>query len=241
MDPQALRRWWPLAAVALLLVAIGAAAAFSAPQLSRVPVPESSYEPPRDIAEGASAPPTAPLDIPPGDRGQPLLPGWVVLLVRALCVALVVATVAAVLVALLKGRFRTRPEAPHERPYAAPADTRREVVAAVDAGLEDLSAEDGDPRRAVIACWVRLERAAAAAGVPRRPGDTSTDLVTRLLSGRALTPQVLAGFATVYREARYATHAVDDRMRQQAISALRRLRAELATDPAHAPGPGVAG
>jgi len=31
----------------------------------------------------------------------------------------------------------------------------------------------------------------------------------------------------VYREARYATHAVDDRMRAQARSALQRLRADL--------------
>src|SRR4051794_728183 len=71
--------------------------------------------------------------------------------------------------------------------------------APVAGGWGARSAEASAPRRGVIPCWVGRERAAAAAGVPRQPGDTSTDLVTRLLSGRALTPEVLAGFAGVYR------------------------------------------
>ncbi|WP_408635507.1 DUF4129 domain-containing protein [Phytohabitans suffuscus] len=102
-----------------------------------------------------------------------------------------------------------------------------EVVAALDAGLIDLSDADLDPRRAVIACWLRLEQAAAAAGTPRKATDTSTDLVTRLLGEHNVSGDVLASFADVYREARYATHAVDERMREQARAALQRLRAEL--------------
>jgi hypothetical protein len=39
---------------------------------------------------------------------------------------------------------------------------------------------------------------------------------------------VLDGFAAAYREARYATHVVDEQMRATAINALRQLRAELA-------------
>ena len=109
-----------------------------------------------------------------------------------------------------------------------PTQTAEEVVAALDAGLVDLSDSDADPRKAVIACWVRLEQAAAAAGVERRPGDTPTELVTRLLGAdRPVSADVLAAFAEVYREARYATHTVDERMRTQARSALQRLRTEL--------------
>ncbi|GAB3945699.1 hypothetical protein GCM10027614_37920 [Micromonospora vulcania] len=109
------------------------------------------------------------------------------------------------------------------------------MVAALDAGLLELDDRDTDPRVAVIACWVRLEEAAATAGVPRRPGDTPTDLVTRLLRGdpeagvpAIVSADVLAEFAHVYREARYATHPVDERTRDQARAALRRLRGELA-------------
>jgi hypothetical protein len=111
------------------------------------------------------------------------------------------------------------------RPEARTAD---DLVAALDAGLLDLSDTDRDPRRAVIACWVRLEQAAADAGTPRHPGDTPTDLVGRLLAEQRVDAGVLAAFAEVYREARYATHTVDDRMRGQARTALQRLRADLA-------------
>jgi hypothetical protein len=101
------------------------------------------------------------------------------------------------------------------------------LVAALDAGLEELSDTDRDPRRAVIACWVRLEQAAAAAGTPRNLGDSPTDLVGRLLREQRVDEQALAALLAVYREARYATHTVDDQMRRQARSALERLRADL--------------
>ena len=100
-------------------------------------------------------------------------------------------------------------------------------MAALDAGLEELSDGDRDPRRAVIACWVRLEQAAAAAGTPRHRGDSPTDLVGRLLAEQQVDGRVLAALLAVYREARYATHTVDDQMRAQARSALQRLRADL--------------
>jgi hypothetical protein len=127
----------------------------------------------------------------------------------------------------LSTRFRRR--AIRERPPVRVAQLRaeEEVVKALDAGLLDLDDTDADPRTAVIACWVRLEQAAAAAGTARLPGDTATDLVVRMLAGHALAEEVLTGFADVYRRARYATHAVDASMREQARSALHRLRAEL--------------
>jgi len=100
-------------------------------------------------------------------------------------------------------------------------------VAALDAGLDDLSDADRDPRRAVIACWVRLEQAAAEAGTPRRSGDTSTDLVFRLLRAHQVDRGVLDQFAEIYREARYATHPVEEHMRTQAQAALRQLRGQL--------------
>jgi hypothetical protein len=98
------------------------------------------------------------------------------------------------------------------------------LLAAVDRALAE---DDRDPRRAVIACWVRLAEAAGDAGVPRYPSDTATDLVIRLLRGHQVSEPVLAAFAEAYRRARYATHTVDEQTRTQARSALRRLRAEL--------------
>jgi hypothetical protein len=101
------------------------------------------------------------------------------------------------------------------------------VAAAVEQGLSELDDDDADPRVAVLACWVRLEQAAAAAGTPRQVGDTSTDLVVRLLASHQVSVEILADFAEVYRLARFATRDVDASMRERARAALAQLRNEL--------------
>jgi Domain of unknown function (DUF4129) len=231
MNPHVLRRWWPLAAVATLLAVASLAAAYSAPQLTRVqPAQRQVEEPTRP--PGETPPDRSP---PPVVDGAFEPPSWLSTALLGLCAALVVAAVLSGLAIAARDRRRRRATveragaAPRPRPNAA------EVVAAVEAGLANLDDADADPRRAVIACWVRLEEAAAAAGTPRLASDTSTDLVGRLLADHAVSADVLAGFAAVYRQARYATRTVDDEMRAQARAALRRLRGEL-TAPAAAPG-----
>jgi hypothetical protein len=113
---------------------------------------------------------------------------------------------------------------------AATEQVRRLMSGAVDQGLDVLAKSDADPRSSVIACWSRLEAIATEAGTPRGPGDTSTELVVRLLRAHRVSAEVLADFAAVYRQARFATHVVDDAMRGQAEAALRQLRAEMAAD-----------
>jgi hypothetical protein len=111
-------------------------------------------------------------------------------------------------------------------------DARTSVRGILDAGLADLDDSDQDPRRAIIACWLRLERAATAAGVQRAAADTSSDLADRLVSlGLVVRADVLAGLAELYRQARYAPHEVDRTMRERARAALVELRSELARWP----------
>jgi hypothetical protein len=235
MDLAALRRWWPLAAVLGLLFLTSLAATRSEPQLERIrPEATRAEEPPPLL-------PPEPLETPAGDAGtgaarEPAqgLPDWTD--TAALVVLGIAGLVVIALVAWAIVRDQTRRRARRRR-LRAPAEpeprTADDLVAALDAGLEELSDADRDPRRAVIACWVRLEQAAAAAGTPRHPGDSPTDLVGRLLAEQRVDREVLAALLEVYRQARYATHTVDDHMRVQARSALERLRADL--------GAGVAG
>ncbi|MDG4763835.1 DUF4129 domain-containing protein [Solwaraspora sp. WMMD406] len=233
MDFAALRRLWPLAAVAVLLALTTVAAANSTLPVSRT---DTGIE--RDVPAlpDYQQPQTAPTFVPPAEdfaAESSATPSWIAMLAAGVCVAAVLVVVGLLLWTLVRDLLRRR-----VRPAALAAPRRRrtsgsgptsaaEVVAAVDAGLVELSDADADPRRAVIACWVRLEQAAAAAGTPRQIGDTPTDLVTRLLAGHAISGEVLSAFAGVYREARYARHPVDERTREQARSALRRLRGEL--------------
>lgn len=230
MDLAALRRWWPLAAVVVLLGAAAFAAGHSAPQLERMePGLDITVEPDGPRAgfyptPAGEAPPAVPEDASSG------VPDWVGPL--ALTVLGVLAGVILLLViwALVRDQLRRRAARPARNRAAEPAgEAADEVVAALDAGLQDLDDADRDPRRAVIACWVRLEQAAAAAGTPRRPGDTPADLVGRLLAEQQVHADVLAALAAVYRQARYATHVVDERMRADARAALGRLRTDLAT------------
>jgi heme exporter protein D len=228
VDVVALRRWWPLAAVLGLLFLTSLAATRSAPQLDRIspdPVP----------AQSAAAPlfPSQPLEKAVGDGGSggadtKGLPGWLGTAAIAVLSVAGLAVVGLAVFALLRDQQRRRKRRQRLRaPDNPETRTQEDLVAALDAGLEELSDADRDPRRAVIACWVRLEQAAAAAGTPRHPGDSPADLVGRLLAEQQVDASVLAALAAVYREARYATHTVDDRMRAAARSALERLRADL--------------
>jgi len=171
--------------------------------------------------------PNAPGGAPPEKRHVVGLDPWLVNLVVAFCVTVVVVVVLVVLWFVLRDTLRVRKAAVPVLADDRPAPDPERVRAAVDAGLEELDEGDADPRRAIIACWVRLERVAAMAGTPRQPSDTATDLVLRLLDGHRVSAPVLGALAGLYREARYATHPVDERMRADARSALHRLRAEL--------------
>jgi Domain of unknown function (DUF4129) len=238
LDVAALRRWWPLAAVLGLLFLASLAATRSQPQLERItPEPAAATTAPpllpaRPVATPGTAGPTGAAAEASGG-----LPEWIGTAAIAVLVVAGVVVVALAVWAVVRDRQRRRGRrSPRRGPGPPEARTQDELVAALDAGLEELSDTDRDPRRAVIACWVRLEQAAAAAGTPRHAGDSPTDLVTRVLAEQRVDAESLAALAAVYREARYATHTVDDRMRGQARTALQRLRADLGAEP-----PAVAG
>src|SRR5512139_1620639 len=173
-----MRRWWPVLAVFAMLALAGVAAG-----TVQLPLSHVDSNPARDEAAATAVPTQAPppslVSEPPSQFRSLAFPAWVLWALIAIAVALVATVVVVGLgAAVRKGsKFKRRAiRRPQPRP-AAPADVGSEVVAAVEAGLVELDESHGDPRRAVIACWVRLERAAGAAGTPRHPGDTSTELV----------------------------------------------------------------
>ena len=227
-----LRTMVPLLTAAVLLAATAVAAAFSGLRVAEVDSPEPQ---PAPNGDPAGQPPIWPSNFPfepPAESGGGGLPwlGDVLLLLLLAAVLAGLALLFWVLARNLRGRgarpvLRTLRRA--RVGTSARADDPEQLVAALDAGLVALSDDDRDPRRAVIACWVRLEEAAVAAGVPRYDADTAGELVLRLLRDRRVSEPALAGLAEVYRLARYATHDVDEQMRTRARSALRRLRQEL--------------
>ena len=219
-------RWLPLMAVAGLLVVAWFLATVSSPGITELPLEIETGAPASAGYAGDS--PSATPSIEPGTGSASPVPEWVMTVAAILCTLLAISVIGVLAAMMLRAwTARERPLLP---PTGTPTamDSTDEVLAALDAGLDELSDTDADPRRAVIACWVRLEHAAANAGTVRQIGDAPGDLVNRLLAGHRVSRPVLDRFAAVYREARYATHTVDERMRQTALSALRQLRGELA-------------
>jgi hypothetical protein len=221
--------WLPLAAVGGLLAAVSVAATVSAPQVQFLPErgPLNGGEQPLNSIP-PEAPPTPPMGLPQPNAGL-TLPAWLGTLLSVLCIGAVVIIIGWVLWYFLRDWLASRKIVPAREPEQAQRleSPLAAVRSALDEGLIDLDDADADPRRAVIACWVRLEQAAAAVGTPRRVGDTSTDLVLRLLGEHQVSAGALDGFAAVYRAARYGQHMVDESMREVARSALRQLRGEL--------------
>lgn len=234
MNSTALRRWGPLAAVAAILGVVILASLVSHPEVTLVPDVTVTEVPAGGVPTVAppSGEPTAP---PTLDAPTPWeVPGWLTNLISAACLLAVVAAVAYPLWMMLRDKIAPRRVAPAEAADAQLPEAQRlaAVRHALDEGLVDLDDADADPRRAVIACWLRLEEAATAAGAQGEVGDTATDVVLRLLRTHQVSVEALDNLAHVYHQARYdARHEVDAGMRDDARAALGQLRRELAARP----------
>jgi hypothetical protein len=214
----------PLLAAVVGLLGVGMlAAAFGNPAIEALPLPQVTVSgAPRDADDPASRLAEV---LPPEATDPTAGAGGFVLALLGVVILLVAVGLAWWLARGNRGMRFAR-----IRPVLKPASpgTAQRVRAAIDASLSELDEADADPRRAVIACWVRLEGAAAQAGVAREAGDTSTDLVYRVLAELRVSADVLAAFAQLYREARFATHEVDPSTRDRARAALGQIRTELA-------------
>ena len=103
------------------------------------------------------------------------------------------------------------------------------VALANDAPTQLATLQEGTPRNAIVACWLRLEEVAAEAGVPPDPAETSTEFTTRVLGALAFDPAMINGFAKLYREARFSRHELGEPARRSAIAALRSLYSDISS------------
>lgn len=102
------------------------------------------------------------------------------------------------------------------------------VATAADAGLALLSAAT-DVGDAVIACWVRLEQGAAAAGRRRHPAQTPTEFTTDLLLAGIGEEPAVRELLALYHRARFGSHPLPAEAADRAIACLEAIRAAART------------
>ena len=136
---------------------------------------------------------------------------------------LILATLLVGVAAFLVAAFLFRRPGPE--PVAA--ESRESVVEILDEGLGALLAER-DPRKAVIAAYVAMERAMARKGWARRPHEAPTEYLAHVLGVAPSRAGDLDELVRLYEFARFSEHNVTGDMRDAAVGAVRRLRADLA-------------
>ncbi|AXK44424.1 DUF4129 domain-containing protein [Brachybacterium saurashtrense] len=123
------------------------------------------------------------------------------------------------------------------RPAPALADLAEEELTVVQARAAVQEARArlaalGDPHDAVIAAWLALERAVAAAGVRRDPAQTTLEYVVTVLGAQPVDRTALERLSHLYRRALFDPAPLDEDARDEALGHLERLSDELAAAPA---------
>ncbi len=171
-------------------------------------------------------PPTmAPAAVGPDEPGpsEPVeleLPPILLVLLRIVFYGAVAIVAATVLVYAWRNRPRLRWW--RRRVDHADFDSLDDLAGALaaDAQAQRDALRRGSPRNGIVECWLRLETAVVAAGVERKPSDTSAELTERVLAVHHVEPSAIAALAALYREARFSDHSMGEEARRAAIDAL---------------------
>jgi len=111
-------------------------------------------------------------------------------------------------------------------PRALEATVAEDFAATISDAIDDLEAEP-DARRAVIAAYARMERVLARHGLHRRPSETPLEYLRRILLGLTARGEAVRRLTSLFEQAKFSRHEIDEGMKQDAIGALREIRGDL--------------
>jgi hypothetical protein len=106
----------------------------------------------------------------------------------------------------------------------------RAVSLLVGESLDDLRRER-DARRAVIACYARMERVLSRLALRREPSEAPFEYLERVLVQLRASSSSVRRLTHLFEEAKFSEHVVNERMRTEAIGALSSLQRELEVAP----------
>jgi hypothetical protein len=123
------------------------------------------------------------------------------------------------------------PTLPQDGIRSAPRPVPRgpeRLARAAELGLEEIGDLSRDPRAAIIACYVAMERALAhAPGAVPLASDTPSEVLARAVQHHALSAESATELVELFTEARFSPHVMNEAHREAAIEALHRVLAEL--------------
>ncbi|MGX1775564.1 DUF4129 domain-containing protein [Nocardia brasiliensis] len=177
--------------------------------------------PPDEFATGAPDPGATPAE----------LTGTAFLLTAVAAIALVVVALAGLVVVTVASRRQPAPAPP---PLVVVPPTAVDSLArAAEMGLAAMNVPGQDPRTAIIACYVAMERGLAfdRAAAPL-VSDTPMEVLARAFERGALHDASARELVALFEEARFSPHAMLEWQRMRAEQLLRIVLADLQGEPA---------
>ncbi len=135
---------------------------------------------------------------------------------------------AAIVVLAVGGAFAYRSYRTRKRRSAVRLEPSvvEDFAATIGDAIAGLEAET-DARRAVIAAYARMEGVLGRHGMRRRPSETPVEYLGRILTGLTSRSDAVARLTSLFEEAKFSRHEIDDGMKREAIDALRAIREDL--------------
>lgn len=162
----------------------------------------------------------------PDAAPTPHLGGTAMLVATIAAIALVGVALAGVIAVAMAGQRKPRPAAPPLAP-AAPT-VAGSLARAAEMGLAAMNAPGQDPREAIIACYVAMERGLSfdRAAAPLA-SDTPMEVLARAFERGALHDASARELVALFEEARFSPHSMLEWQRMRAEQLLRIVLADL--------------
>jgi hypothetical protein len=133
--------------------------------------------------------------------------------------------------ATIAGRRRRTVIAPmpaDDAPRAAPPPVGPDLARAAELGLAEVGDRSRDPREAIIACYLAMERELEKSpGTVPQASDTPSEVLARAVARRAVHAGSATQLVDLFEEARFSPHVMTEEHRAEAVHALQVVQRAL--------------
>lgn len=179
------------------------------------------------LPEGSGPVPT-PTDAPAPDpgTGPAELTGTALVIAGVLALVLIALALLGLIVVALASRREPAPAAP-ALPDTAPSAVDS-LTRAAEMGLAAMNAPGQDPRTAIIACYVAMERGLSSDSAARpQASDTPMEVLARAFESGVLHDASARELVALFEEARFSPHSMLEWQRMRAEQLLRIVLSDL--------------